>query len=153
MAALSRMILKRDANIISNFTAEDLDKLQAEGNCYFRFQCVDWAPRRNSYGMIYANATEARKDGSTVLPGKSCCKSWRDLYDYIDSFGDGTDFAVLVFGGKHVGYGHDGEDVVTPDRFIAAFDARRFMDILNKEYEKSQAEGYSCFAYYLEGHR
>lgn len=151
MPALSRIVLKTDTQIITNFSAADLDTHQGKG--YFRFQCVDWAPRRNSYGMIYANAKEARADGGTVLPGKSCVKSWRDLWEHTDSFGDGTDFAVLVFSGKHVGYGHDGEDVVTPDKFIAAFDGKRFFEILGEEYNKFKTGNYRCFADYLEEHR
>lgn len=139
MPALSRMVLKNDAEIITDFTAEDLDKYIGKG--YFRFQCIDWAPRRNSYGMIYANAKEAKAEGSTVLPGKSCVRNWRVLYQFTDSFGDGTDFAVLVFSGKRMGYGHDGEDVVTPDEFIAAFDAKAFMQLVEDEFYKAKADG------------
>jgi len=93
--------------------------------------------------MIYANAEEALEDGSTILPGKSCVRNWRQLGQFADSFGDGTDFAVMVFNGYNVGSGHDGEEVVTPDVFIAAFDAKNFMNILEQEKDLYKKEGWS----------
>lgn len=138
---LKNMVLKTDATIIKDFAAADLDSYVGKG--YFRFQCVDWAVREISHGMIYTNAMEALEDGSTVLPGKSCVKDWRQLDQFKDSCWDGTDFAVLVFNGSLAGEGHDGEEVVTPDVFLAAFDAKRFMDVLELEKDLYKKEGWS----------
>ena len=133
---LSEMIL-RDTQLITDFTADDLDAYKG----YFRFQCLDWAPREVSHGMIYANAEEALEDDSTVLDGKSCVSNWRQLRQFADSFD--SDFAVLVFTGQHNGTGHDGEDVVIPDEFIAALDYNRFMEIIDEEIERYKREGWS----------
>ncbi|MCK9327856.1 MAG: hypothetical protein M0P69_20340 [Bacteroidales bacterium] len=141
MPALSRIILRDQAVTKTDFTAADLDKYIGKG--YFRFQCLDWEVRDYSCGMMYADAEEAIEDGSTVLNGKSCVRNWRQLDAFSDSFGDGTDFVVMVFSGYRVGEGHDGEDVVTPERFLAAFDATRFLDILEEEKDLYRREGWS----------
>lgn len=138
---LRDMVLKTDATIIKDFAAADLDVYVGKG--YFRFQCADWAIREYSCGMIYADAEEALEDGSTVLDGKSCVKNWRQLDQFKDSCWDGTDFAVLVFNGSNVGEGHDGEEVVTPDVFLTAFDAKSFMGILEQEKDLYKKEGWS----------
>jgi len=138
---LRDMVLRTDANTKAVFTAADLDAYVGKG--YFRFQCIDWAVREISHGMIYADAEEAIEDGSTVLNGKSCVKDWRQLDQFKDSCWDGTDFAVLVFNGSCAGDGHDGEEVVTPDTFLAAFDAKKFMDVLEREKDLYKKEGWS----------
>jgi hypothetical protein len=142
MPALNRVIL-RDQSVTADFAAAELDKYIGKG--YFRFQCLDWEVRDYSCGMMYADAAEAVEDGSTILKGKSCVRDWRQLDACSDSFGDGTDFAIMVFSGYRVGEGegHDGEEVVTPEIFLAAFDAARFLDILEKEKKLYRKEGWS----------
>lgn len=140
---LSEMILRTDAQIITDFTADDLDAYKG----YFRFQCLDWAPREVSHGMIYADAEEAIEDGSTVLEGKSCVSNWRQLREITEYFS--KDFAVLVFTGYHNGTGHDGEDVVTPDTFIAALDFSKFIQLLAEEYKKYKAEDWDTSDFWL----
>lgn len=141
MKKLSEMILKDDTHIVTSFNAADLDAYIGKG--YFRFQCLDWEPRECSHGMIYANAEEALEEGSSILDGKSCVKNWRQLGQFAESFGDGTDFAILVFTGNYVGNGHDGEDVVKPDFFLAAFDAKKFMAVIEQEKDLYRNEGWS----------
>ena len=138
---LKDMVLKTDTEIITDFIAADLDAFVGKG--YFRFQCIDWEVREISHGMIYANAEEAIEDGNTILPGKSCVRNWRQLDQFKDSCWDGTDFAVLVFNGSLVGEGHDGEEVVTPGIFLTAFDAKKFMGVLEQEKDLYKKEGWS----------
>lgn len=136
---LSEMVIRTDAQLVTDFTSADLDALAEKG--YFRFQCLDWAVREVSHGMIYADAKDAIEDGSTVLEGKSCVKNWRSLHQFADVFD--SDFAVLVFTGHHNGTGHDGEDVVTPDTFLAALDFSRFAEILEDDLETYKQNGWS----------
>ena len=140
MVELKDMVLERDVKIVERFTVEELDAYVGKG--YFRFQCLDWAVRDYSCGMIYSDAEEAVEDGSTVLRGKSCVRNWRQLYNFMDSFGDGKYFAVLVFSGQWVENGHDGEDVVSPDKFLAAFNAAKVMALLEDEVQKYKENGW-----------
>jgi hypothetical protein len=91
-------------------TIDKIENFDDERNTYYRFQNKDWGIGTQSWGMIYSTPEEAIEDGSTVLNGKSCCSTAKELYNFMDYFD--TDFNVLILEGDWVEEGHDGEDVV-----------------------------------------
>ena len=91
-------------------TIDKIENFDDERNTYYRFQNKDWEMGTQSWGMIYSTPEEAIEDGSTVLNGKSCCSTAKELYNFMDYFD--TDFNVLILEGDWVEEGHDGEDVV-----------------------------------------
>lgn len=91
-------------------TIDKIENFDDERNTYYRFQNKDWEMGTQSWGMIYSSPEEAIEDGSTVLNGKSCCSTAKELYNFMDYFD--ADFNVLILEGDWVEEGHDGEDVV-----------------------------------------
>lgn len=91
-------------------TEEKIEMFDDERDTYYRFQNKEWEMGNQSWGMIYSTAEEAIEDGSTVLNGKSCCSTAKELYKFMDYFDN--DFNVLILEGSWIEEGHDGEDVV-----------------------------------------
>ena len=60
-------------------TIDKIENFDDERNTYYRFQNKDWEMGTQSWGMIYSSPEEAIEDGSTVLNGKSCCSTAKEL--------------------------------------------------------------------------
>lgn len=114
-------------------TAEKIEEYNRDKNTFYRFQCKDWEMGTKSWGMIYSTQEEAIEDGSTVLDGKSCCRTANELYRFKNEFDN--DFHVLVVKGWYVEEGHDGEDVVDIEEITEIWSREDFLNIVKEMRE------------------
>jgi len=105
-------------------TAEKITDYNYNSGVFFRIQDPDYEMGTQSWGMIYSTPEEAIEDGSTVLEGKSCFRTARELNGYNGTFADNC--VVLVFSGWDAGYGHDGEDLADVDEILEIWNMQEF---------------------------
>lgn len=106
---------------------EKLDTYNNNSNTFYRFQDKKYDIGTQSWGMIYSSPEEAEEDGSTVLNGKSCWSTSREMLGYTGTFDN--DCVVLVVTGYDVESGHDGESVVFIDSVLEIWDRKEFINI------------------------
>lgn len=127
-----------------------------EAGCFFRFQDahIKLTENSKSWGMIYHTQAEAKREGSTILNGKSCTDSVLGLLQYVNQFGD--DDVILVFNGHDTReLGHDNEIVATYYNTVAVWSMEDYLKIVDEaeiavgqertETYNNTAEGFRCF--------
>ena len=115
-------------------TAEKIENYNDKSNMFYRFQDPTLKIGTQSWGMIYSTPEEAIEDGSTVLEGKSCFRTARELYGYTGTFAG--DAVVLIFSGWDAGTGHDGEDLADVEEILEIWNMQEFEDTVDEMLER-----------------
>lgn len=127
-------MLYKDMPILHKITGEPtlkkLKRYDSEKNIYYRLQDPKYELGTQSWGMIYSTPEEALEDGQTVLNGKSCWSTTKEMLGYTGTAD--PDAVVLVVVGDWVEIGHDDEDVVDVEEILEVWDQKRFREIGRK---------------------
>ncbi|HCC07764.1 MAG TPA: hypothetical protein DEP72_06380 [Clostridiales bacterium] len=117
-------------------TPDKIENYNYNSNIFYRFQDPTLEIGTQSWGMIYTSAEEAIEDGSTVLEGKSCFGTAKELRFYNGTID--PEAVILVFSGWDAGTGHDGETLADIDQILEIWNMQEFKNTVNKMLEDAE---------------